>query len=125
MSGSINQDRRRFLTTAAMTLAAAQFGIVSRTIAESARTVRLSNEGNFPSLSGATGWLNSQPLTPTALRGKVVLVNFWTYTCVNWRRTLPYVRAWSQKYKDHGLVVIGVHTPEFSTSTTSTTFDGL
>jgi len=114
MSGSINQDRRRFLTTAAMTLAAAQFGIVSRTIAESARTVRLSNEGNFPSLSGATGWLNSLPLTPAALRGKIVLVNFWTYTCVNWRRTLPYVRAWSQKYKDHGLVVIGVHTPEFS-----------
>jgi hypothetical protein len=83
MSGSINQDRRWFLTTAAMTLAAAQFGIVSRTIADSARTVRLSNEGSFPSLGGATGWLNSLPLTPAALRGKVVLVNFWTYTCVN------------------------------------------
>jgi thiol-disulfide isomerase/thioredoxin len=114
MSGSINQDRRQFLTTAAMTLAATQFGIVSQTVAETARTVRLSNEGNFPSLDGATGWLNSQPLTSAVLRGKVVLVNFWTYTCVNWRRTLPYLRAWSQKYKDHGLVVIGVHTPEFS-----------
>jgi thiol-disulfide isomerase/thioredoxin len=114
MSESINQDRRRFLTTAAMTLGAAQFGVVSRTIAELASTVRLPNEGSFPSLGGATGWLNSQPLTPAALRGKVVLVNFWTYTCVNWRRTLPYVRAWSQKYKDHGMVVIGVHTPEFS-----------
>jgi thiol-disulfide isomerase/thioredoxin len=114
MSGAINQDRRWFLTTAAMTAAAAQFGIVSPTIAESPRTVRLPNEGSFPSLNGATGWLNSQPLTPAPLRGKVVLVNFWTYTCVNWRRTLPYVRAWSQKYKDHGLVVIGVHTPEFS-----------
>jgi thiol-disulfide isomerase/thioredoxin len=86
-----------------MTLAATQFGIVSHTVAETARTVRLSNEGHFPSLDGATGWLNSQPLTSAVLRGKVVLVNFWTYTCVNWRRTLPYLRAWSQKYKDHGL----------------------
>jgi thiol-disulfide isomerase/thioredoxin len=114
MSGSINQDRRWFLTTAAMSIAAATFGMASRANAGQARTVRLSNEGNFPSLDGATGWLNSQQLTPAALRGKVALVNFWTYTCVNWRRTLPYVRAWSQKYKDHGLVVIGVHTPEFS-----------
>jgi thiol-disulfide isomerase/thioredoxin len=67
----------------------------------------------MPSLHGANGWLNSQPLMPAGLRGKVVLVNFWTYTCVNWLRTLPYVRAWSEKYKDRGLVVIGVHTPEF------------
>ena len=70
-------------------------------------------EGELPSLGGATAWLNSQPLTPAGLRGKVVLVQFWTYTCVNWRRTLPYVREWSEKYKDKGLVVIGVHTPEF------------
>jgi len=76
--------------------------------------VKLKSEGGFPSLSGATGWLNSQPLTPESLRGKVVLIDFWTYTCVNWRRTLPYVRAWAEKYKDQGLVVIGVHTPEFS-----------
>jgi len=69
---------------------------------------------NFPSLNGATQWLNSKPLTPAELRGKVVLVEFWTYTCINWRRTLPYVRAWADKYKDQGLVVIGVHTPEFS-----------
>jgi thiol-disulfide isomerase/thioredoxin len=74
---------------------------------------RLSNEGAFPSLGGATGWLNSQPLTAAGLRGKVVLVDFWTYTCINWRRTLPYVQAWADKYKDQGLVVIGVHTPEF------------
>jgi len=114
MSESIDHDRRWFLATAAMTMAAAQFDIVGRASAESTRAVRLSNEGNFPSLGGATGWLNSKPLTPAALRGKVALVNFWTYTCVNWRRTLPYVRAWSQKYRDHGLVVIGVHTPEFS-----------
>jgi thiol-disulfide isomerase/thioredoxin len=71
-------------------------------------------EGAFPSLSGANGWLNSKPLTAESLRGKVVLIDFWTYTCVNWRRTLPYVRAWAEKYKDQGLIVIGVHTPEFS-----------
>ena len=67
----------------------------------------------LPSFAGAVDWLNSKPLTPAALRGKVVLVQFWTYTCVNWLRTLPYVRAWAEKYKDNGLVVIGVHTPEF------------
>src|SRR5574337_373369 len=71
-------------------------------------------EGELPSLAGATGWLNSAPLTPQALRGKVVLVDFWTYSCINCLRALPYVEAWYQKYKDHGLVVIGVHTPEFA-----------
>jgi thiol-disulfide isomerase/thioredoxin len=70
-------------------------------------------EGGLPSLSGATGWLNSQPLAPADLRGKVVLIDVWTYTCINWLRTLPYVRAWAEKYKDQGLVVIGVHSPEF------------
>jgi thiol-disulfide isomerase/thioredoxin len=70
-------------------------------------------EGDLPSLDGATEWLNSAPLTADGLRGKVVLVDFWTYTCINWLRSLPYVRAWSEKYKDQGLVVIGVHTPEF------------
>ena len=65
------------------------------------------------SLERANAWLNSKPLTPAALRGKVVLVNFWTYTCINWRRQLPYVRAWAEKYKDQGLVVVGVHAPEF------------
>src|SRR5678816_279356 len=62
---------------------------------------------------GANGWLNSPRPGAAELRGKVVLVNFWTYTCINWQRTLPYVRAWAEKYKDQGLVVIGVHTPEF------------
>jgi thiol-disulfide isomerase/thioredoxin len=62
---------------------------------------------------GAIGWLNSSPLGAADLRGKVVLVDFWTYTCINWLRTLAYVRAWAEKYQDHGLVVIGVHTPEF------------
>jgi thiol-disulfide isomerase/thioredoxin len=68
----------------------------------------------MPSLGGATGWLNSEPLSPAELRGRVVLVNFWTFTCINWLRQEPYVRAWSQAYRDDGLVVIGVHTPEFS-----------
>jgi thiol-disulfide isomerase/thioredoxin len=76
-------------------------------------TSTLPVEGRLPSLTGATGWLNSKPLTPAELRGKVVLVEFWTYSCINWLRVQPYVRAWSEKYRDHGLVVIGVHTPEF------------
>jgi len=71
-------------------------------------------EGELPSFGGATGWLNSQPLTPAGLRGKVALINIWTYTCINWLRQLPYVRAWAEKYKDRGLVVIGVHSPEFA-----------
>ncbi len=71
-------------------------------------------EGELPSLDSATGWLNSEPLTAAGLRGNVVLINFGTYTCINWLRTLPYVRAWAEKYKRHGLVVIGVHTPEFA-----------
>ncbi len=69
---------------------------------------------HMPSLGGAAEWLNSEPLTPAGLRGRVVLVDFWTLTCINWLRTEPYVRAWSQSYRDDGLVVIGVHTPEFS-----------
>ncbi len=71
-------------------------------------------EGSFPSLAGATAWINSPPLAPAALRGKVVLVDFWTYSCINCLRALPYVRAWADKYRDHGLVVIGVHSPEFA-----------
>ena len=74
----------------------------------------LSLEGRFPSLGGATDWLNSAPLDPEGLRGKVVVANFCTYTCINWLRTLPFVRAWAQTYERHGLVTIGVHTPEFS-----------
>ena len=97
-------DRRMFLGTTAMS-------ILGKLVARTA--LQLSIEGQLPSLAGADGWLNSPPLTPGGLRGKVVLVDFWTYTCVNWLRTLPYVRAWSEKYKDMGLVVIGVHTPEF------------
>jgi thiol-disulfide isomerase/thioredoxin len=70
-------------------------------------------EGHLPGFEGATGWLNSPPLTPADLHGKVVLTDFWTYTCINWLRTLAYVRAWAERYGDHGLIVVGVHTPEF------------
>src|SRR6185437_4516024 len=70
-------------------------------------------EGELPSLDGATGWLNTPPLTAAGLRGSVVLASFWTYTCINWLRQLPYLRAWAQKYAADGLVVLGVHTPEF------------
>ena len=69
---------------------------------------------HIPSLEGATEWLNSEPLGPAELRGRVVLLNFWTLTCINWLRQEPHVRAWSRAYRDDGLVVIGVHTPEFS-----------
>jgi thiol-disulfide isomerase/thioredoxin len=69
---------------------------------------------HMPPLAGATGWLNSGPLTPDQLRGHVVLVDFWTLTCINWLRTEPWIRAWSEAYRRDGLIVIGVHTPEFS-----------
>ena len=71
----------------------------------------------MPSLAGATAWLNSPPLTTESLRGRVVVVDFWTFTCINWLRTLPYVRAWAKEYESDGLVVIGVHTPEFGIET--------
>jgi len=71
-------------------------------------------EGTMPELTGAVEWLNSPPLTRASLRGKVVLVDFWTYSCINCLRALPYVEAWAQKYRDHGLVVVGVHSPEFA-----------
>jgi thiol-disulfide isomerase/thioredoxin len=71
-------------------------------------------DGELATLGRATAWINSEPLTPDGLRGKVVLVQFWTYSCINWLRNEPYVRAWADKYKEAGLVVIGVHSPEFS-----------
>ncbi|HEY6051840.1 MAG TPA: redoxin domain-containing protein, partial [Thermoanaerobaculia bacterium] len=111
--------RKRFL--AAATVAVSILCVLGSwaeetTLADTAgtRSLKLPVEGQLASFAGATSWLNSPPLTPAGLRGKVVLVDFWTFTCVNWLRTLPYVRAWSAKYKDKGLVVIGVHTPEFS-----------
>jgi thiol-disulfide isomerase/thioredoxin len=125
------RHRRRLLGIAAIAIAAARFSAIGPVGAQSSKTaaadlraikveqmaitaVRLPIEGKLPSLGSATAWLNSQPLTPTRLRGKVVLIDFWTYSCINWRRQLPYVRAWAGKYKNQGLVVIGVHAPEFS-----------
>jgi len=107
-------NRRHFLGAAAAALVAAGVGVGFGCAKAQSSTPQLQgSEGNMPSLSGATDWLNSAPLTAVDLRGKVVLVQFWTFTCINWLRTVPYVRAWAEKYQDHGLVVIGVHTPEF------------
>jgi thiol-disulfide isomerase/thioredoxin len=78
------------------------------------RTGQIAGQSELASLERANEWLNSPPLTAPALRGKVVLIDFWTYTCINWLRTLPYVRAWAEKYRSQGLVVIGVHAPEFA-----------
>ena len=114
MPESINEGRRRFFGAAATALGAARLGVIGSAVQQMAcAALTERDEGAIPSLSGATDWLNSPPLTPEALRGKVVLVDFWTYTCINWLRTLPYVRAWDEKYRDQGLVVIGAHTPEF------------
>jgi thiol-disulfide isomerase/thioredoxin len=111
-----NFERRHLLRIAAIAGVGMLFGLISCTIQQRRRAIfpSLFSQGELPAFDGATTWLNSPPLTPSELRGKVVLVQFWTYTCVNWLRTLPYVRAWAEKYKDKGLVVIGVHTPEFS-----------
>lgn len=106
MSEQLKCNRRRFLGAAAMTVVGAQLGAAGC-------AVQRIFERELPSLGGATGWLNSQPLAADSLRGKVVLVQFCTYTCINWLRTLPYVRAWDEKYKGKGLAVVGVHTPEF------------
>jgi thiol-disulfide isomerase/thioredoxin len=108
MFEEINPRRRRFVGNAAMTIAAAQFGTLASAKAW------FGDRGELSALANATTWLNSQPLTAAELRGRVVLIDFWTYSCINWRRQLPYVRAWAGKYKDQGLVVIGIHAPEFS-----------
>jgi thiol-disulfide isomerase/thioredoxin len=108
MSDQINYRRHGLVESSRLTLAA-DFDLLNALGAAE----RTASEGRLPSLDGATTWLNSPPLTPDGLRGKVVAVDFWTYTCINWLRTLPYIRAWAERYRDHGLVVIGVHTPEF------------
>jgi hypothetical protein len=117
MTTATRANRRDFLGAAAAALAAAGLGAGCVTASTTTKTPRnLPVEGNLPSLDGATAWLNSPPLSGEGLRGlrKVALVNFCTYTCINWLRQLPYVREWARKYGDQGLVVIGVHTPEFS-----------
>jgi thiol-disulfide isomerase/thioredoxin len=113
---AINQGRRRLLSTAAVGIAAfAIAGSLLPTVVQHLTSAATGSpiEGELSSLSHATAWLNSEPLAAASLRGKVVLVDFWTYTCINWLRTEPYVRAWADKYRDKGLIVIGVHTPEF------------
>jgi thiol-disulfide isomerase/thioredoxin len=114
MPGTIKYTRRRFLGAGAMVLGAVHLGTIGCAKAQSTAALQLPVEGGMPSLGGATGWLNSQTLTPASLRGKVVLINFWTYSCINSIRTLPYLRAWSERYKGKGLVVIGVQAPEFT-----------
>jgi thiol-disulfide isomerase/thioredoxin len=119
MSDDAHLDRRRFLGTAAATFAAAQLGMIDCTKAPSNRSTadgatQAPGESELDSLDSATEWINSPPLTAAGLRDKVVLVHFGTYTCINWLRTLPYVRAWDEKYRDRGLVLIGVHVPEFA-----------
>ena len=102
---SLSPTRRSFLTASS---AAGAFGVSLLAASSDAKAVPATDF-----LDGATEWLNSPPLTVADLRGKVVLIDFWTYTCINWLRSLPYVRAWAEKYEPQGLVVIGVHTPEF------------
>ena len=131
MSEEVHQRQRHFLAIVTTLIAAALLCgsgsselQSSKTSSASLETIkvphlgltatRLPVEGELPSLRSATAWLNSQPLTPDGLRGKVVLIDFWTYSCINWRRQLPYVRAWADKYKDRGLVVIGIAAPEFA-----------
>jgi Thioredoxin like C-terminal domain len=118
MSDAINEERRRFLGRAALTFAATQLGMIGCTKAPSNRNTadgvtQAADEGELASLADATAWINSPPLTAAGLRGKVVLVHVGTYTCINWLRTLPYVRAWIDKYEHNGLVLIGPHAPEF------------
>jgi hypothetical protein len=109
---SNDQDRRRFIRNAAAAVTGLELAMLGFTDRSSDARGKGSN-GPLSALRGATAWLNSPPLTEAGLRGKVVLIDVRTYTCINWLRTLPYVRAWAKKYRDDGLVVIGVHTPEF------------
>jgi hypothetical protein len=115
VSTDIDHDRRHFLGRAAMTIAGSRFAALLPSLhALGCAPASGSARGELSSLRGATTWLNSPPLTAEALRGRVVLVDFGTYTCINWLRTLPYVRAWAGEYGAQGLTVICAHTPEFS-----------
>ena len=112
MLRAFDQGRRRFLATAAATIAGMELGMFGATTSL-LHAVGTAADRGLAALRRATTWLNSPPLTADRLRGKVVLVDFCTYTCINWLRTLPYVRSWAEQYHDRGLVVIGAHTPEF------------
>ena len=115
MSDDISLDRRSFVGTAALAIAATRLGMLGSVVRPATpELVALLAEGELASLADATTWLNTAPLSEAGLRGKIVLVDVWTYTCINWLRQLPYIRAWAERYKDQGLVVIGVHAPEFA-----------
>ncbi len=115
MTDLIDTDRRRWLGAGVMAVAGAQLGFYNPVLAPATSDAMspLGAGDELTSLRTATAWLNSPPLTAADLRGKVVLIDVGTYTCINWLRTLPYVRAWAETYRSHGLVVIGVHAPEF------------
>ncbi|MEI9905337.1 MAG: cytochrome c biogenesis protein CcdA [Asticcacaulis sp.] len=105
----------RFLTKLSLSgTSTIEQALLDKVTPHTAPSSGLAVQGTLPDLGGATGWLNSAPLTPQSLRGKVVLVDFWTYSCINCLRSLPYVKAWDQAYRDQGLVVIGIHAPEFA-----------
>lgn len=106
----LNRKHRRVGVAALLAIAVLALGL-GRTLLAGPGT--LDSLGPMPSLSGAVQWLNSPPLDREALKGKVVLVDFWTYDCINCRRSLPYVNTWAKRYADQGLVVVGVHTPEY------------
>jgi thiol-disulfide isomerase/thioredoxin len=113
MQVEIGSNRRRFLGDAVKCFIGVHLGMAGCAKAQSTAALKLPVEGDLPSLEGATTWLNSRPLTARSLRGSIVLVNFWTFSCINSIRVLPYLRAWAAKYKNKGLVVIGVQAPEF------------
>lgn len=114
-SHPIRHCRRQFLHFAAGAVAATQLDMRNSVWGQAAsmKSRSLPVEGEIQSLTGAIAWINTPPLTPADLRGKIVLVEFWTYTCINWRRSHAYICAWAERYSPHGLVVLGVHTPEF------------
>jgi hypothetical protein len=111
MLSPFSQTRRSFIGATAAALGGAGFGVYAL---GRERPCGSGPAEELAALGRATGWLNSPPLSATALRGKVVLIDVCTYTCINWLRTLPYVREWDRRYREHGLVVIGVHAPEFT-----------
>jgi hypothetical protein len=113
----MDHERRALVRRLGGLMLVGMMGSGARAVGMSRQSQGLPVEGELPSLAGASAWLNSAPLTGAKLRGKVVLVDFWTYSCINWRGSLPYVRARAEKYCPEGLVVIGAHAPEFQFET--------
>src|ERR1700678_350072 len=115
------REPRGILRILALVAALCSSIIAGQTVAEGQQPPSIIGLSPLYGLSGATGWINSKPLTAKELKGKVVLVDFWTYSCINCLRSLPYLRAWADKYKDSGLGVIGVHTPDLTSKNSSPT----